>query len=106
MKLMRSRYDKLIMLALSVSSIFIINHVNKWHEPFMYTVAVALTLYSYLIAIGLVASVTALSIWTIVHNIKVATQLKVENMEIMKSLTKTMDEISQGKPSSTIIVKY
>lgn len=106
MKLMRSRYDKLIMLVLSLSSIFIINHVNKWHEPFMYTMAVALTVYSYLIAIGVVASVTVYSIWSIIHNVKVATKLRMENIQIMKSLTQTMNEISQGKPSNTIIVKY
>lgn len=106
MKLMRNKYDKLIILVLSLSSIFIINHVNKWHEPFMYTMAVALTVYSYLIAIGIVTSVTIYSIWSIVHNIKVATKLRMENIEIMKSLTRTMNEISQGKPSNMIVVKY
>ena len=106
MKLMRSRYDKLIMFALSVSSIFIINHVNKWHEPFMYTVAVSLTLYSYLIAIGVATSVAVYSIWSIVHDVKVATRLRLENIQIMKSLTRTMDEISQGKPCNMIVVKY
>ena len=106
MKLTRNKYDKLILILLSISSIFVINHANKWSEPFMYAFAVTITLYSYLIAIGVLCSFTAFSVWSIVHNIRTATRLKIENMEILKALTKTMNEISEGKPSNTIVLKY
>jgi hypothetical protein len=106
MKLKRNKYDKLILIILSINSIFIINHANKWGEPFMYTIAITITLYSYLIAIGVLCSLTVFSVWSIIHNVRVATKLKVENLEIIKALTKIMNEISEGKPSSAIVLKY
>lgn len=102
MKRMRNRYDKLITLALSLGSILVIHNAQKWQEPFLYILAITLTLYSYVLAIGLTFSFCVYAIWSIIYNIRLVARLKIENMEMIRSLTETMNEIAYSKNLSTV----
>lgn len=102
MKVMRSKYDNFVTLALSVGSIIVIYHATKWQDPLLYMLAAVLTLYSYVVAVGLACSFSVYAIWSIIHNVRLSARLKVENMEMMKSLTITMNQIVENKNLSMV----
>jgi hypothetical protein len=102
MKKIRNRYDNIIAFILSASLILAIDNLNRWYEHFLYGFATLLALYSYIVAISIAISFLIYSVWSIIHNIRLAYKLKIENLEMIKSLTATMNDISSGKFSSHI----
>lgn len=89
---MKNNYNKLAIGLLSLSSIIVIAEGNRWYEPMLYSVAVLVTMYSYVIAMGAAISVSAIATWSVVHSLKVANKIKQENLRIVKTMINTIDD--------------
>lgn len=97
MKLVKNKYDKLLTGVLALASIFVITEGNRWHEPFLYTLAVTVTMYSYVIAIGMAISITVATTWSVVHSFKMVEKIRQDNLQLVKSMIDVMDNFSQHK---------
>ena len=97
MKKQVNKQDTLLSFGLAIGSFFILTEGNKWSETFVYTLAITITLYSYLIASAAVLSFAIYSIWAMVKNLRAIAKLRIENMEMMKCMTRKMNEIAESK---------
>jgi presenilin-like A22 family membrane protease len=92
-----SNKNKLIASLLSVGSLIIIAEGQKWSETILYSLAITITVYSYLVALGIICSISIYAIWSVINNLRTIARLKVENLEMMKQMTKRMDEFNNSR---------
>jgi hypothetical protein len=98
MKPMKNKHGKIVATILALASIFVITDGHKWQEPLIYTLAITMTMYSYIIAMGLAISVSVATTWSVVNSFRMAARLREDNLNLVKSMIEVMNGCNRQKP--------